>query len=362
MTSLPARSFTRSDGEEIELVEGYFESKDSFPYDLDTFHEFVERAYREENYPSNYGFFLNKVLMTQYLVDTLERIEVDVDVDSFERMLDLATGPAVQPRLMKMLGFASEIWCVDPKDRRDDYPNEEFKGSILQLRKKLLESDNNQYKELIKKVLDHHINNISGQPHYPHSLLDVEIKKDYDIEVDRFFEEDFHNFQRPDQSFDLITAFSCLSQLDVPYTFDTVYELLEPGGIFYFDLKNFYYFHGGEMHLPMDVPWLHARMTQEDLLRYYQELRPEYYDDAKEAMFIETTHLTTEDLRQEAHDVGFEVRYVHKQLLDEDIPKLFNLAGYVKTKVLPQAQDINPNVTLMSFFRKYRTMILQKPA
>ena len=71
------------------------------------------------------------------------------------------------------------------------------------------------------------------------------------------------------------------------------------------------------MHLPMDAPWLHVRVTRDDLFRYYDEFRPDIAETARKAVYFPDVHVTAKDYVRAAKEIGLELCF-YRRLINTD--------------------------------------------
>lgn len=353
--------FMASNGEQIAFQNGFFDQKKDWPHGITNFHDFVQMCFVEEEYPKeNVGFFFSKIVLAQYFLDVME--ETFGEVPRWRRMLDIGTGPGVKIRLLKLLKYVDEVWGVDVLDREADYPDE----LSVQHLKNIFTAVDGRYGEDLK-VISTWVNNMAGlytgNP-LPLEILEADPKTlNYDrFSFDRYIVSDFINDSTDYPGFDLITAFLCIDHLHVPSLFDKVDKLLESGGCFFFNVTNWYDIFGGAMQLPMDSPWLHARVSKDDLVRYYREHRPEIYEDAQKAIYMKSSHMTFKDFIREGKARGFIYRG-HRRRIDNDImTQAFYMAHKdLRSVYIPQSQKINPNVSIKDLVTKNITMVFTKP-
>ena len=86
---------------------------------------------------------------------------------------------------------------------------------------------------------------------------------------------------------------------------------------------DYYETHGAAISLPMDGPWLHARLNKPDLFRYYEEYHPDIADHAKRAVYFPTTHFTVRDFIRAAASHGLEIVTYRRQIQKYYVKKFF---------------------------------------
>ena len=81
-------------------------------------------AHGKEIYPKEFGWFLKKFNTPEIIYHMLR--ECGADVGKIKRMLDIGTGPAILPRVFKLLEFCDEAFGVDIQDRSGNFPDPQF--------------------------------------------------------------------------------------------------------------------------------------------------------------------------------------------------------------------------------------------
>lgn len=353
--------FISSSGLHIDFVKGWFESKCQFPYGIKTFKEFVEKCFDhpQDTYPKTIEFFINKLAITQFFLDTLsENLSV---LPRWNRILDIGTGPAIHPRVLRLLGFCKETYGIDILDRSNDYPDAVFKQTCDFFYNLMMANDFSENKRAtlanaaeVFKSVGHH-----GSPFYISSLLNQQ----RDFSLTKYIVDDFMKWDSKDLSFDLITGFMCIEYFKIAPFIQKISNLLNKGGIFYFIVDYWYGIWGQSMQLPMDAPWLHTRLSLDDIKRYYRECRGDIYKYAEKAIYFGSSHITSTDYINTANKYGLKLilcRRSFDENVNEYVWKINEMSEYFFKQVLPQAQKINPNVTNKDFFTRYLTMAFIK--
>ena len=146
--------------------------------------------------------------------------------------------------------------------------------------------------------------------------------------------------------------------------FRKVSSLLEAGGVFATVNDYCYETHACAMHLPMDAPWLHARLTMDDLFRYYEEVRPDIADMAKKAIYFPIIHLTIKDYVNSAKNHGLDIISFKRNINTQQVKKtLYSdpfLRDYFLVSVLPDARVINEHAIADDFFTNHLAMVFRK--
>ena len=120
-------TFKASDGREIALLPGWFQNKVNigWPGGIKDFKTFVEQCVGvDAPDPRDVKFFTNKIITANAMKCLFE--ENGVRLDGSARLLDVCTGPAVQPRTFKALGWCREAHGVDISNRQDEFSDAQF--------------------------------------------------------------------------------------------------------------------------------------------------------------------------------------------------------------------------------------------
>ncbi len=301
-------------------------------------------------------FFVNKCVATNYFLEVIK--ENSQNPPRWNRILDIGTGPAIHPRLLKGMGLCEEAWGIDLLDRSQDYSDDQFMRCVEQIKMVVL-SGNDIEREMVKGVIED-IGNILGKEH-PFYLPFLFRSKET-ISIDKYLVQDFIQWEPGALTFDLITGFGCIEYFDVQAFFQKVSRLLEPGGTLFFFVDNWYDVWGSAMHIPMDAPWLHARVRRDDLMRYYKEMRPDILCSIEKCVYFASSHITPVDYIDAAKKVGLKHLGYQRSFL-KNCNSFFMIdrnTEYFYDQVLPQSKEINPNVTVPDFFMPYLTMTFVK--
>ena len=354
---MKSQYFTTADGQQVDFVPGWFEQKNIWPLGLKNFKEFVEKNFISPLYlRPGLGSFVNKLVVLSFFIEVLR--ELSLFPPKRKRTLDIGTGSGIHPRLLKGAGLCQEAWGIDVADRSREFSEKDV-AEYVQTVTGILHVGNEEAKKQIKTTIDHTTLDVGSE--YP---LYTSFKPGGSFSLDEYIVADFMDFKMGSTTFDIITGFMCIEYFDAGELFRKVASMLEPGGIFFFIVDYWYELFGSSMHLPMDAPWLHARVEVGDLLRYYEEARPEIWPWAEKAVYFEKSHMTPPDYSAEAAKAGMRPvcyrRSILSHYLNQCLYENSEMAKYFYLKVLPEAIQINPNVTESDFFTKYLTMVFVK--
>ena len=168
----------------------------------------------------------------------------------------------------------------------------------------------------------------------------------------------------PNKTFDVITMSFGMDYFDIDEFFRKVSGLLSVGGVFATVNDYCYDCFACAMHLPMDAPWLHVRVTRDDLFRYYDEFRPDIAETARKAVYFPDVHVTAKDYVRAAKENGLELCF-YRRLINTDRVReiLFSIPlmrDYFREMVLPDSRHINRTAIADDFFATHLSMVFRK--
>ena len=166
--------------------------------------------------------------------------------------------------------------------------------------------------------------------------------------------------------FDLVTLNRGMENFDSELFFAKLSSVMEPGGVYATFNDYFYELHGSAMHLPMEAPWLHARLSKPDLFRYYEEFHPDISDAAKKAVYFPTTHFTARDYIRTAAKHGLEIVSYKRVIQTPIVKNFFYLDNFLREYffgcVLSDCRALNDTVCPDDLFAYYLTLVFRKTA
>jgi SAM-dependent methyltransferase len=209
---------------------------------------------------------------------------------SFGRCLDIGCGRAIQPRIMKGLGIIREAIAIDVFDRASMIDERVLVKKHRQFRRlRMLDSVQERIESKPVKTRSALQNVILNRLPNPRSgfkgtgwMPDVGVFKTHlrrKPHLDRYINGDVFELE---DKFDLITSFSSLEWFEAHSIFRKIAELLEPNGVFYLWVPN-WWSTDNPRKLPGHFPYASQRLTQEDYFRYLDEFFPESADAHKVA-------------------------------------------------------------------------------
>lgn len=168
----------------------------------------------------------------------------------------------------------------------------------------------------------------------------------------------------PNETFDVVTMTFGMDYFDIDEFFRKVSGLMSVGGVFATVNDYCYECFACAMHLPMDAPWLHVRVTKDDLPRYYDEFRPDIADVARKAIYFPSLHITIKDYMRTAKENGVELCF-YRRIINTDYVRdlLFTnplIRDYFRDMVLPVSRVINRSVIADDFFTRHLAVVFRK--
>ena len=274
--------FTAENGREIRLIENWFQKKTGWPYGITDFRRFVDEFIVGASYPSSPDFGLNKLATANGIKALL--IEHGFSFSRDLSMLDVCTGPAILPRVFKALKLVGRASGIDIQDRSGHYSVEEIAQFWMMAQDQAVADDSGVFDtySIINKLQ-------IGQTNVFDFLLIEDVIDGNLLAMDDYVVADFleHEFA---EAFDLVTLTGGFEYMDVEAFFAKLSSAMKPGAYFATFNDYFYDMFGASMHLPMDAPWFHARVSRADFMRCYAEKHPELKDCAEKAYYFPAGH------------------------------------------------------------------------
>ena len=354
--------FKTSDGREIVLLPGWFENKVKigWPYGIKDFETFVNTCIlTEKSYPDSVEFCFNKLITADAMKSLIE--ESGYEFRGSERLLDLCTGPAVLPRVFKALGLCKEAYGVDVEDRSRAYSDDRLMSIWRNNRDSTYHEDHKYGLDVFQ--LYETVNRIQTGINNCFYMLFCVDDTNKDCSMDGYDVSDLLSYA-PKKTFDVITMMFGMDYFDIDEFFQKVSSLLNVGGVFATVNDYCYDSFACAMHLPMDAPWLHVRVTRDDLFRYYDEFRPDIAEAARKAVYFPSIHITVKDYVRAAKENGLEICF-YRRIIGTNYVRnvLFSdpfLRNYFRDIVLPDSRAINRSVVADDFFTSHLAMVFRK--
>ncbi len=124
----------------------------------------------------------------------------------------------------------------------------------------------------------------------------------------KFVEDDISKSSLPDNSFDIIVSWETLEHIiDIDSALENIKRILKPGGIAFHQYNPFFSLNGGHSLCTLDLLWGHCRLNEQDVLRYFKELRPAEYQLASSFYLDSLNRLTLNGLKAASVKAGLEI-------------------------------------------------------
>ncbi|MBY0431838.1 MAG: class I SAM-dependent methyltransferase [Rhodospirillales bacterium] len=287
---------------------------------------------------------------------------------NWQRSLDIGGAESTIARLTKASGLARDVACLDVRDARAGMSDSHFAQYMeytRQERDRLRQGAPLASLPLLKffpsfaAEFGTHILNGQG----------LQALTCQPATLDTYYCGDIYNLNR---SFDLITAFLCLSHFDLDALMAKVSDLLEVGGFFFF-FTDYWWWPVNSAEVVGDFPYACQRLTEADLERYFAEFRPEEREQAMRRyryFHHDKAHPTARDYIDAARRAGLEPvaseRLMPKprsHLRTPFAPTFFDLCGEdVLGGVLEDIHQFRPDVELQDLRTAYVLHAFHKPA
>ncbi len=361
---LMSNVFVTSDGRAIDLIPGWFEQK-VWPLGAKSYQEFVDRvidpqvneesSHDDEVYPKSPVFFLRKLITPEAILQVLE--ESMIHFEGPVTLLDIGSGAAIIPRVLKLLGVCDAAYGVDIQDRSGDFSDQALTELISEVTRTLLQDEQSDVMKLLRGG-----DGVSTWT-VPFSLPFV-ADMNRNLSMDGYYVSDFLKFDGAGRQYDLITTYAGLCYFDIRDYFEKVASLLNRGGVHYLMDTNYYHYYGESLELPLDAPWLHARVTRDDLFRYYREHHPDLESYVERGFFQKSSHCAVKNVIACAREFGLEALSYRRSYKTDELEKMHYRSGanlkFILQKVLTDCQAINPHVTYLDLISKAWTIVFKK--
>lgn len=123
-----------------------------------------------------------------------------------------------------------------------------------------------------------------------------------------FVDDDICNSQLPHQSYDIVCSFDVLEHLhNTTEAFNTMAQLLKPGGLLIHDYNPFFALNGGHSLCTLDFVWGHARLNAKDFETYISMYRPSEKEQALSFYHKGLNRMTLADMQQQVIQAGLHI-------------------------------------------------------
>jgi ubiquinone/menaquinone biosynthesis C-methylase UbiE len=178
-----------------------------------------------------------------------------------------------------------------------------------------------------KNQVDSHLESLRNQSKEAFSSIS-NLKKNIS-----FVEDDITASNLPSESFDLVCSWETLEHItDIKSAFKHIHRILKPGGIAFYEYNPFFSINGGHSLCTLDFLWGHARLNEDDFVRYLKQFRQNEVDVAYRFYKNNLNRMTIMDLNKFAEDANLITRTIipwtkksHWELLSMDCLKQCSL-------------------------------------
>ena len=231
-------TFKASDGREIALLPGWFQNKVNigWPGGIKDFKTFVEQCVGvDAPDPRDVKFFTNKIITANAMKCLFE--ENGVRLDGSARLLDVCTGPAVQPRTFKALGWCREAHGVDISNRQDEFSDAQF----LKIWREARNASNGADFDYGLPIF-HTYESVNSKQTGINNCFDAFFLfngNEDSVSIDSYSVCDFLDYEPPCM-FDLVTLNRGMENFDSELFFAKLSSVMEPGGV-YATFNDYFY-------------------------------------------------------------------------------------------------------------------------
>ncbi len=157
----------------------------------------------------------------------------------------------------------------------------------------------------------------------------------------RFVDDDICHSRLEKNAFDLICSWDVLEHLHDPEkAFVNMASLLKKEGVMIHQYNSFFSLNGGHSLCTLDFLWGHVRLSEQDFIRYLEEIRPREKERALSFYHQGVNRMTVKALERHCAKAGLEIvsllpftKEQHIRMLDHDIYR--------------QSKSNYPNLTLL---------------
>lgn len=169
-----------------------------------------------------------------------------------------------------------------------------------------------------------------------------------------FVEDDICNSQLPRNHFDIICSWDVLEHLhDTQKAFQSMAELLSQDGLLIHEYNPFFSLNGGHSLCTLDFLWGHTRLSQNDFVRYLDEVRPTEKEMALSFYTEGLNRMTLADCKAQLQQAGLEIISILPYAREPHV-------RMVTTDILTQTQAIYPKVDFMDLVATRVVVIARK--
>ena len=170
-----------------------------------------------------------------------------------------------------------------------------------------------------------------------------------------FVEDDITTSAVESSSVDVVVSWEVLEHIKNPdEAFKQMARILKPGGFAFHEYNPFFSVDGGHSLCTLDFPWGHARLSEDDFERYYDEFRPEQKEVSLSFFKNNLNRMTMKHLKEGLKRNGLEPVSIIPWYSKKD------QAGLTKN-MLEQCQKIHPTAKHVDLVAPIVWVLCQKP-
>jgi ubiquinone/menaquinone biosynthesis C-methylase UbiE len=170
-----------------------------------------------------------------------------------------------------------------------------------------------------------------------------------------FVEDDITTSSIESSSVDVVVSWEVLEHIINPdEAFKQMARILKPGGFAFHEYNPFFSVDGGHSLCTLDFPWGHARLSDKDFERYYDEFRPEQKEVSLSFFRNNLNRMTIKHLKEGLKKNGLEPVSIIPWYSKKDQAGLTN-------DMLEQCQKIHPTAEHVDLVAPIVWVLCQKP-
>lgn len=319
----------------------------------------------------NFVQFLAKFYEAAVLLDALRSVG---KARRFRSALDIGSGHAIQPRVLKLTGYVDQVEAIDVYDASRRCSDRLLKRHarklqvlypLYHLQKKLVPKAVRKHISLLRKLDSKWPLGVEDFGHYPdESPYGAWFRLGPTLAAYHVGEIFAHR-----GCYDLITSFMALEYLDFEKLSAKVAELLEPGGLFGF-IVSYWWYPINNTLLYGRFPYLLQQLTSDEVMSYYRATHPELPMEgiARRLYHSDPLHPTIADYQRIGYrhglvplkalrlhpDHGTNLRAIMGPLAISTLPE-WNLEV-----VLTNARFVKPDLCLTDLMTSHILMLFEK--
>lgn len=314
--------------------------------------------------------FLGKFYEAALLLDGLRRVR---KAGRFRAGLDIGSGPALQPRILKLVGRVDRMEAIDIYDGSRRCSEALLRRHARRLRvlypfyrlQKLVPERVRRHIGLCRKIDATLPLGVQDFGYYPdENPYGVRFRRGPTLAAYHVGDVFAHQGR-----YDLVTSFMALEYFEFDKIAAKVADLLEPGGVFGF-LVSYWWYPVNSTLLYGRFPYLLQQLSADAVKGYYESVHPELPRDglARRLEYSDASHPTIADYERIAYRHGLAPLWtlrLHPDHFANPRAVLGPLAidalpGWSLERVLENAHRLKPELTLTDLMTSHVMMLFRK--